>query len=65
MKNITYTAIAAYLDNKTMYQPVCWGKLIALPYYTRQGALKHARRAAEAIRQDYIERGIRARTIEI
>jgi hypothetical protein len=35
------------------------------PFAGQEKALQHARTIAEAIRQDYIERGIRARTVYI
>ena len=63
IKNITYTTSLCYLDGTEAYHPVYMGKTIAEPYRSRQKALDRARRFAEAIRQDYIERGIRARTI--
>jgi len=48
-----------------MYHAVYCGTMCSKPFAGQEKALQHARTIAEAIRQDYIERGIRARTVYI
>jgi hypothetical protein len=65
MKNITYSIQRCYLDERVVYQPVYCNKVRATPYFNKDKALLAARKIAESIRQSYIERGMRARTVYI